>query len=157
MTKMMAGMAIDRQNKYEEARDQTHKYCCLVDSSSADIDAKKRNIAQLSTTDLKNLEAHHLDFLKLQNEYLEMRDMLLNDKKLLQMYKCGDLRSSNCERNSPVDQMMAQNSEVSESEKIPMIAVLNARLKDLERISAQFLYVSQDAITYSLINLASSL
>ena len=63
MMKMMAGMAIDRQNKYEEARKETHKYCCILDPSNSDNEAKRRTLAQLQPADLENLKTHHLDFL----------------------------------------------------------------------------------------------
>ena len=63
MTKMMTGMAVARQKQYEEARTQTHKYCCLVNQSNTDIATKESTLAHLTPADLENLEAHHLDFL----------------------------------------------------------------------------------------------
>ena len=47
MTKVMTGMAIDRQNKYEEARNEAHKYCCILNPTNSDNDYKKRGFAQL--------------------------------------------------------------------------------------------------------------
>ena len=47
MTKVMTGMAIDRQNTYEEARNEAHKYCCILNPTNTDNDTKKRDFAQL--------------------------------------------------------------------------------------------------------------